>query len=202
MRNLKILILGGAAAAASGQVVNIDARSDCYGVSGAATVALDPGIYILHPIGPPEGAFTAWNAWGGAVSGCDPSGSPCTLGWLRSYIVATDRHLFTPGAGIWSTDVGALAAAKPAQLRLCEAATVRFFVPDDACGDNIGGVSLRIEPHPCPADVNVDGALDFFDFLEFQNRFAAGDSRADFDCSANLDFFDFLAFQNAFAAGC
>ncbi len=56
-------------------------------------------------------------------------------------------------------------------------------------------------PH-CAADVNVDGSLDFFDFLEFQNMFAVGDTDADFTRDGALDFFDFLAFQNAFAAGC
>ncbi|MFG0283978.1 MAG: GC-type dockerin domain-anchored protein [Phycisphaerales bacterium JB039] len=54
----------------------------------------------------------------------------------------------------------------------------------------------------CRPDLTGDGRLDFFDFLEFQNLFAAGDLRADFDDSGSLDFFDFLAFQNAFAAGC
>ncbi|MFG0284436.1 MAG: GC-type dockerin domain-anchored protein [Phycisphaerales bacterium JB039] len=54
----------------------------------------------------------------------------------------------------------------------------------------------------CRADVNGDGLLDFFDFLEFQNLFAAGDLRADFTGDGVLDFFDFLAFQNEFAAGC
>jgi len=54
----------------------------------------------------------------------------------------------------------------------------------------------------CRADLTGDGVLDFFDFLEFQNLFAAGDLRADFDGSGGLDFFDFLAFQSEFAAGC
>src|SRR5690606_5260874 len=54
----------------------------------------------------------------------------------------------------------------------------------------------------CRADVNGDGEPDFFDFVEFQNLFAAGDLKADFDDSGDLSFFDFLAFQNEFAAGC
>ena len=55
---------------------------------------------------------------------------------------------------------------------------------------------------PCRVDLNADGTLDFFDFLAFQNLFAAGDSAADFSGDGLLDFFDFLAFQNEFAAGC
>jgi hypothetical protein len=50
------------------------------------------------------------------------------------------------------------------------------------------------------------GALDIFDFLCFQNRFAAQDPWA-CDCDVSTggglcDVFDFLCFQNAFAAGC
>ncbi len=54
----------------------------------------------------------------------------------------------------------------------------------------------------CYADCNDDGALDFFDFLCYQNLFAASDPDADCDGSGALDFFDFLCYQNAFAAGC
>ncbi len=54
----------------------------------------------------------------------------------------------------------------------------------------------------CYADCDASGGLDFFDFLCFQNLFAAGDPAADCDASGGLDFFDFLCFQNAFAAGC
>lgn len=54
----------------------------------------------------------------------------------------------------------------------------------------------------CYADCDESGALDFFDFLCFQNAFAAGETYADCDGSGSLDFFDFLCFQNEFAAGC
>src|SRR5690606_32747712 len=55
---------------------------------------------------------------------------------------------------------------------------------------------------PCYADCDGSGELDVFDFLCFQNLFAAGDPQADCDQSGELDIFDFLCFQNAFAAGC
>ena len=54
----------------------------------------------------------------------------------------------------------------------------------------------------CPADLDGDGQLTVFDFLEFQNLFAAGDLRADFDGDGSLTLFDFLEFQNQFDAGC
>ncbi|NRA57660.1 MAG: hypothetical protein HRU13_06035, partial [Phycisphaerales bacterium] len=54
----------------------------------------------------------------------------------------------------------------------------------------------------CPADLDGDGELTVFDFLEFQNLFGAGDLRADFDGNGVLDIFDFLEFQNLFVLGC
>ena len=54
----------------------------------------------------------------------------------------------------------------------------------------------------CRADLDGDGSLTLFDFLEFQNLFASSDPRADFDGDGSFTIFDFLEFQNAFAAGC
>ncbi|MFG0285740.1 MAG: hypothetical protein ACF8R7_15085 [Phycisphaerales bacterium JB039] len=54
----------------------------------------------------------------------------------------------------------------------------------------------------CYADCDHSGALDFFDFLCFQNAFGVGDPAADCDGTGVLDFFDFLCFQNEFAMGC
>jgi hypothetical protein len=59
-----------------------------------------------------------------------------------------------------------------------------------------------IEEEACYADCDESGELDFFDFLCFQDAFAAGEEYADCDESGELDFFDFLCFQNDFAAGC
>ncbi|MEO1279112.1 MAG: GC-type dockerin domain-anchored protein [Planctomycetota bacterium] len=54
----------------------------------------------------------------------------------------------------------------------------------------------------CRADLDGDGSLTLFDFLQFQNLFDAGDIAADFDGDGSLTLFDFLAFQNEFDAGC
>ena len=54
----------------------------------------------------------------------------------------------------------------------------------------------------CRADLDGDGSLTIFDFLQFQNLFDAGDLTADFDGDGSLTIFDFLAFQNEFDAGC
>jgi hypothetical protein len=54
----------------------------------------------------------------------------------------------------------------------------------------------------CYADCDGSGSLDLFDFLCFQNAFAAEEYYADCDGSAVLDFFDFLCFQNEFFGEC
>ena len=73
-------------------------------------------------------------------------------------------------------------------------------------GASAGGADVWLARFPsgdaCYADCDGSGDLDFFDFLCFQNAFAAGDPYADCDSSGALDFFDFLCFQNAFAASC
>jgi hypothetical protein len=60
----------------------------------------------------------------------------------------------------------------------------------------------RFDCPGCPADCDRDGSLTFFDFLCFQNLFAAMEPGADCDGDTAFTFFDFLCFQNAFAAGC
>ncbi len=55
---------------------------------------------------------------------------------------------------------------------------------------------------PCPADFNLDGTIDFFDYLDFVDAFSSGDPSADFNNDTSLDFFDYLDFVDAFSAGC
>jgi hypothetical protein len=54
----------------------------------------------------------------------------------------------------------------------------------------------------CHADLDGDGELTVFDFLEFQNLFDSGDPRADACYDGRLDIFDFLEFFNQFEIGC
>lgn len=55
---------------------------------------------------------------------------------------------------------------------------------------------------PCPADLNGDGALDFFDVSAFLSAYNAGDYVADYTGDALFDFFDVSAFLGYFAKGC
>ncbi|OAB62986.1 hypothetical protein AY599_15040 [Leptolyngbya valderiana BDU 20041] len=64
------------------------------------------------------------------------------------------------------------------------------------------GATLTVALAACDADLDGDGELTLFDFLEFQSLFDAGDLAADFDGDGVLTLFDFLAFQSGFATGC
>lgn len=54
----------------------------------------------------------------------------------------------------------------------------------------------------CRADLDGDGRLTVFDFLEFINAYLAGQGRADFDTDGQINIMDFLQFQNEFDSGC
>ncbi len=54
----------------------------------------------------------------------------------------------------------------------------------------------------CPADINGDGDLNFFDVSAFLSAFAAMDSAADFTGEGDFNFFDVSAFLTAFSVGC
>ncbi len=66
---------------------------------------------------------------------------------------------------------------------------------------NGGDVSLFGDA-ACDADFNGDGVVDFFDYLDFVQAFAANASEADFNADGVIDFFDYLDFVQVFAAGC
>ncbi|UYV12228.1 MAG: S8 family serine peptidase [Phycisphaera sp.] len=93
------------------------------------------------------------------------------------------------------------------------ALTVEFFERGGGAGlimsiRGVDGVKRTVtaselsRPVDCRVDLDGDGSLTIFDFLEFQNLFSSGDLAADFDGDGSLNIFDFLAFQNEFAAGC
>jgi hypothetical protein len=85
---------------------------------------------------------------------------------------------------------------------LAGASRYGYFHSREYTGDPLLRPQLVIEEAGCYADCDESGGLDFFDFLCFQNSFAAGEAYADCDGSGSRDFFDFLCFQDEFAAGC
>lgn len=57
-------------------------------------------------------------------------------------------------------------------------------------------------PSACAADLNGDGALDFFDVSAFLTAYNNREPSADFDSNGTWDFFDVSAFLGAYNAGC
>ncbi len=55
---------------------------------------------------------------------------------------------------------------------------------------------------PCPADLDGDGRLSVFDYLEFINRFNRGDPGADYDDSGDASLDDYLRYLTLFDQGC
>ncbi len=140
------------------------------------------------------------------ISAIDPDGDPVTLGATplanSTFDPVTGRFTFQPDSlqvnmhphGVET--MGVTFTADDGRFRALR--RIEFRVSD------VPGFAVIREPGPdrCPADCDADGTLTFFDFLCFQNRFAAADPAADCDADGTLTFFDFLCFQNAFAAGC
>jgi len=68
-----------------------------------------------------------------------------------------------------------------------------------------GDTSIRVffgQAPECPADINNDGELNFFDVSAFLSAFASQELIADFTNDGEWNFFDVSAFLNAFSAGC
>jgi len=86
-----------------------------------------------------------------------------------------------------------------ASVGLAEVSYVRIVAGDGQSPD-IDAVS--VVRSLCEADVDGNGELDVFDFLDFQNWFTSGDDRADCDANGRLDVFDFLCFADLYARGC
>ena len=73
-------------------------------------------------------------------------------------------------------------------------------------GENIGWINLD-DPNifvalACPADLNNDGVLNFFDVSAFLTAYSSGDPIADFTGDGIFNFFDVSAFLSAYSAGC
>ena len=76
-------------------------------------------------------------------------------------------------------------------------------VPNQAGLEVIAGEPIhKLACEPCPADLNGDGVLNFFDVSAFLSAFNAMNPIADFDGNGLFNFFDVSAFLSAYNAGC
>lgn len=102
----------------------------------------------------------------------------------------TSENFFTTGLG---TTTGTLPAG-----------TYTFYLyaatdtSNAVLANTSGEISLRLSPapSPCPADLNNDTALNFFDISTFLKL------QPDFNNDGHFNFFDVSAFITAFASGC
>jgi hypothetical protein len=74
-------------------------------------------------------------------------------------------------------------------------------VRDDDLGTDSGSAYL-FAAAPCPADLNGDGVLDFFDVSAFLGMFSIEHPDSDWNGDGVFDFFDVMAFLADFSAGC
>ncbi|MBL4698985.1 MAG: right-handed parallel beta-helix repeat-containing protein [Phycisphaerales bacterium] len=114
---------------------------------------------------------------------CDPSGFGEGQLFLGQIVVATDAS----GDAPFSTT---LSVGSPVNWVLSATAT-------ELLTGNTSEFSMCSSiAQGCPADLNGDGELNFFDISEFLN------TMPDFNSDGDFNFFDVSAFLNAFSAGC
>lgn len=143
-----------------------------------------------------------------AVRSMTPDGS-IIVGYNEYNNAAVSGFIWTAESGMedivdWLTDRGVVI---PSFLYILDVTAI------SADGTIIAGIGVnnangapigfRIDTAPpCPADINEDGSLDFFDVSAFLALYSAQDLRADFTGDGFFDFFDVSAFLTAFGAGC
>jgi hypothetical protein len=76
-------------------------------------------------------------------------------------------------------------------------ATLGLFKPGTP-----NAVTFSVPTPTAPADFNLDGTCDFFDYLDFVAAFSNNSPSADFNGDALIDFFDYLDYVQAFSSGC
>lgn len=105
---------------------------------------------------------------------------------------ADDRTDEAVAGGVW-TAVDDWIAVRPDTLliELIDPTNAVLHGPDDYNVINA-----------CPADLNGDGVLNFFDVSAFLTAFNAMEPAADFTGDGMYDFFDVSQFLSAFGAGC
>ncbi len=127
---------------------------------------------------------------------CLPDGS-CMEGLTEAQ--AVDMGGFWNGAGSDCASSQCLGACYIPSTQQC----VQF---DSATCGLVGGIwsgpGTTDCTNPCPADLTLDGNLDFFDVSAFLSAFQMSDPQADFDDNGEFDFFDVSAFLAAFSEGC
>ncbi len=132
--------------------------------------------------------------------GCDDSARMRVTVYMDGVFVATNTAT-CPIPGSYPS--GTLTIVAPAGFNR---AVVHYDAPPLTCQDYgvifFADNMVVTRAATCAADFNIDGTVDFFDYLDFVDAFASALPSADFNQDTVIDFFDYLDFVDAFSIGC
>ena len=175
-----------------------EGTSNAPGAEGGGAPATDGDCTWVHTYFRPGGGSTFWNSAGGdysaSSSGTTSVNLPGRYTWTSAQMAAdVQGWLDAPG-----TNHGWLLVNNEQSQ-----SAKRFDTRESPTPANRPILSVTYPvPPACPADLNNDGTLNFFDVQAFLQAFAVQDPIADFTNDGVFDFFDVQAFLQAFAAGC
>jgi V8-like Glu-specific endopeptidase len=143
-------------------------------------VADNAGGTVLINVNTSTGAQTILGALGAGITDCNGLSANSAFGTLHTIDATTGNLLqLNPSTGA-ATVIGSTGGKFGANY----------------------GMAARAVVSVCAADFNNDGAVDFFDYLDFVAAFSAGSPAADFNGDTVVDFFDYLDFVASFSSGC
>lgn len=147
------------AANADAAIIDINAASNAfsqYNYTNPISLALSAGTYTITEVGVAGGGvYDAWNAWGPSQSkwlnGYRVESVDITSFSVNNVPVSTSLvygfSLYKAGSGfIYSNPLDALAAAPMVTFTMGASGVVNFGIADYPVTDNIGGISLLVDP--------------------------------------------------------
>jgi hypothetical protein len=144
-------LMFGVIGSASATIININAYTNTE--SNPVSMIFSAGTYAVSAIGVTDGGmYNSWNAWGGAVQGCDSDGANCLYGWINNYAYSsTEFGTIASSDGIkYANSSLALDNALDTMFTLSSDTYVNFFILDSIYRDNIGGMSLNVTKTQTP----------------------------------------------------
>ncbi len=198
----------------------------CYGLSSSDLYIYDVhnpaapfriGVYYVPPFEATDSfavgttLFLAGGRTGVHVLDVSNPASPQLLSNIdtgyASNVRVRDNQLFVTGAddGLRVYDISDLQNAILLGRVQPSYTTIGLAVSGDLAyvGTQNGLAVIDIGPcDSCPADLNADGGLNFFDLQTYLNLYATQDPAADWNDDGSFNFFDVQSYLNAYADGC
>jgi hypothetical protein len=136
----------------------------------------------------------------------------CKIAWKGgNYVFVTTSQVDHVAMGCWASlpfrDLGVIAPKEFVFGTFVNDSTIGTTPSGNAIGQATAELlreQIRAAMHTwaCRADFNSDTVIDFFDYLDFINAFAARTAGGDFNNDGVIDFFDYLDFLAAYNQGC